>query len=356
MDLWHYPTKTNKKPGVMELWDFPNGKPMEQNTIAEETRLITRDIVAITKNLDDAYDGNDIRQTLNYLATADNGNLQFAYNILKQLVESHLLLEYQLNKATKKIEHQQQIIQQVQPELTYESEYESEYSEVEEEEEEDVITTNIPFFVNPPAPVAVANSYSPSTSLSSDMSEDMQEANGSVELVSSESEQDEVMSRYQNLMFEDDFAFKPRLTRNNSQGANSMHAGEQSTAALKNRHKHQKRLRRKYEESVKEVPSPQHMKKLARVKSNPNARRFRQKKSYLTRREQWNMEFSNGSPKNSEVARGSSSSSSHKASISLDSTSLGLSTRPILDMNRNIPLVISTKRTSPDKNADSSKA
>src|SRR3989338_5889336 len=139
MDLWHYPTKvTNKKPGVMELWDFPtNGKPLEhlENTLAEETRLITRDIVAITKNLDDAYDGNDIRQTLNYLATADNGNLQFAYNIMKHLVESHLHLEYQLNKATRKIEHQQQVIQEIQPELASyeESDYESEYeSEVEE--------------------------------------------------------------------------------------------------------------------------------------------------------------------------------------------------------------------------------
>ncbi len=337
----------------MELWDFPNGnKPLEhlENTLAEETRLITRDIVAITRNLDDAYDGNDIRQTLNYLATADNGNLQFAYNIMKQLVESHLHLEYQLNKANRKIEHQQQVIQEIQPELASyeESDYESEY-ESEVEEEDNVITTNIPFFANPPAPAQERVQVVPTTPDSSFEPE--------INEQSSDGEQDEIMDKYQNLMFEDDFAFKPRLIRNNSQGtSNGMHnADAQSPVGTpRNKHKYQKRLRRKYEETVKEAPTQQHMmKKLARVKSNPNARRFRQKKSYLTRREQWNMEFPSGSPKlNDGLASGSNPT--HKSSISLDSTALGLSMRPILDMNRNVPIVVSSKRTSPDsKNADS---
>lgn len=107
MDLWHYPTKANNKPGIMELWDFPNGQPMtnQHNSLNEETRLITRDIVAITQSLEDAYPTNDIRQTLNALATSDNRNSQLAYNIIKQLVESHQSLEYQLNKAVKKIDN-----------------------------------------------------------------------------------------------------------------------------------------------------------------------------------------------------------------------------------------------------------
>jgi len=341
MDLWHYPTKVNNRPGVMELWDFPNGQPMttEKNNLNEETRLITRDIVAITQNLEDAYPSQDIKQTLNALATSDNRSMQLAYNIIKQLVESHQNLEYELNRAVKRVEHQQILLQQVQPEFT--TAYDSEY-DYNEEEEEDVVT-NIPFFSSPAPPVPIYTT-SPTTPLvPEDISEQIFEANDEDQgyIISPRSyddeQDDDVMNRYDNLMFEDDFAFKPRLTRNNS-GNNALTNKQKNSNRRLSKKKYTEELREKHLQQKHEALS---MKKLARVRSNPNVRRFRSKKSYLTRREQWSLVAPVGSPKSSSI---DSVKSIHKSSISLDSSRLGIS-KPILDMNRNVPAVIDISKS-----------
>ncbi|KAL0484565.1 mediator of RNA polymerase II transcription subunit 13 [Acrasis kona] len=344
MDLWHYPQKVNENTGVMELWDFPNGQPLYQTSLEQEVDLISKDIYSITQELSDVYQTNDVQRALIHLATSTNPDTALAYNIIKQLIETHFDKDFLYKDASgageEEEEEQEEVVQhkvtnlyngnqiEVVDELECSSDEEDEYNS------EEVITTNMPFYSSPSQPEVIIPAAAPLLSRhfqpqALTNSQDPEFASEKSSPCSLDSEQ--YMDRFDEYMLQDDFSCKPRVHSRNNSGAEKYNNPSSKRKATR---------RRFYEEAGNQTkqckPQPTHIKKLARVKNNPNARRFRNKKSYLTRREQWAL-VPVGSPTNH--SSNSNGERTPKGSISLDSSSVGCLRRskPEVDMNRNVP-------------------
>jgi len=334
MDLWHYPQKVNEKPGVMELWNFPNGQPLYQTSLEQEVDLITKDIHSITQDLSDTYQPQDVQRALSCLSNSTNPDVALAYNIIKQLIEvhynSHAEEDEEMTESPTINDHQIEV------------EEDFDYDEEEPQHTEEVITTSMPFFSSPTrpeifipaaAPIASRRQQQPKNNVTNSQDSEFSTSQDEKSSPGSLDSNEHYMDRFDEYMFQDDFSVQPRgnHSRNNSGAEKYIPSGSRSRRSSKKRFHEESVLQAK---QGRHEPQPTHIKKLARVKNNPNMRRFRNKKSYLTRREQWALTPLVGSPTNQSAL--SSGEKTPKGSISLDSTSVGRM-KPEVDMNRNIP-------------------